>query len=357
MKSLTERDGLLLKNWYIAALSREVGKKPIQRTLYDTALVLFRNNDGKVSCLNDRCLHRHAFLSKGEVFKGELVCPYHGWLYDHTGQVSCVPSEGPESKPSQNLKLKSFPCVEQDGVIWVWMGPSDNNTDVPCPATPPWRFPEALNPDWISYFMITDFENEVTNLAENFVDVPHTIFVHRGWFRDEKAVPKKVPTVVETKNGAVTVTYFQEEDEFSWGAKMLLNPGGHPMTHTDQFIMPNLTRVDYNFGSKNGFIINSQISPVSTLKSRVYTYIAYKIPLFGMLFKPIISFYTRKVIEQDTVIMKNQGDCLRSDFRTTFRSTEADEVHKEIERLRHYGVKGDSKLMSYEGKKEISFWI
>ena len=87
------------------------------------------------------------------------------------------------------------------------------------------------------------------------------------------------------------------------------------------------------------------------------TYIAYKIPLFGKLFKPIISFYTRKVIQQDTVIMKNQGDCLRSDFKTTFRSTEADEVHKEIERLRHYGVKGDSKLMTYESKKEISFWI
>ncbi len=34
--------------------------------------------------------------------------------------------------------------------------------------------------------MITDFPNEVTNLAENFMDVPHTVYVHRGWFRDEK---------------------------------------------------------------------------------------------------------------------------------------------------------------------------
>ena len=186
---------------------------------------------------------------------------------------------------------------------------------------------------------------------------PHTIFVHKGWFRDEKTVPKKVPTRVETKGATVTVTYFQEKDEFSWGAKMLLNPGGHPMTHTDQFIMPNLTRVDYNFGKKNAFIINSQISPISTLKSRVYTYIAYKVPLIGRLLKPLISFYTRRVIQQDVVIMRNQGDSLRNNFKTTFRSTEADEVHKEIERLRHYGIKGDSKLMTYEGKKDISFWV
>ena len=352
MEPLKKRDGQLINNWYVACLSKELKKKPIQRVLYDEPVVLFRNPAGQVTCLPDRCLHRHAFLSQGEILKGQLICPYHGWIYDQKGEVVCVPSEGPDTKPSSSLKLRPYPCIEQDGAVWVWTG-----EDNPPESSTPWRFPEAGNKDWKSYFMITDFENEVTHLAENFVDVPHTIFVHRGWFRDEKAVAKKVPTTVETEKGVVTVTYFQKEDEFSWGAKMLLNPSGHPMTHTDKFIMPNLTRVDYTFGEKNGFIINSQITPISSLKSRVYTYIAYKLPFFGSLFRPIISFYTRKVIEQDVVIMKNQGDSFRFNSKTTFRSTEADEVHKEIERLRHYGMKGDDKVFTYTGKKKIDFWI
>ena len=55
----------------------------------------------------------------------------------------------------------------------------------PPPGPPPFRFPSHELSSWNSYFMITDFENEVGNLAENFMDVPHTIFVHKGWFRKQ----------------------------------------------------------------------------------------------------------------------------------------------------------------------------
>ena len=76
-------------------------------------------------------------MSQGCVFKGELVCPYHGWIYDNLGKVSCVPSEGPQAQPSQNLKLKNFPCIEQDGVIWFWMGLNEELEEKPCPNAPP----------------------------------------------------------------------------------------------------------------------------------------------------------------------------------------------------------------------------
>ena len=38
-------------------------------------------------------------------------------------------------------------------------------------------------PGWGTYYMVTEFPNEVTHLVENFMDVPHTTFVHVGWFR------------------------------------------------------------------------------------------------------------------------------------------------------------------------------
>ena len=128
------------------------------------------------------------------------------------------------------------------------------------------------------------------------------------------------------------------------------------MKHTDEYIYPNFTCVRYDFGD-NGFVINSQCTPVGSLNSRVYTYIAYKVPILGPILKPIIKYYTRKVINQDVDIMQIQATNLKLDPVRVFRSTPADEVHKSIERLRHYGVKGDQKLLTFSDSKKVDFWI
>jgi len=351
-ETLSQKDGLIKENWYVACLSDEVKRgSVIQRIVYDQALAIFRTQSGKVSVLQDRCLHRSALLSLGEVRGEHLTCMYHGWEYNLDGRVQRIPSEDPESKDQNRYCQKKIYSFEQDGAVWVWMGEAEPRTQ-----TPPWRFPERDNSQWESYFMITDFPNEVTNLAENFMDVLHTVYVHKGWFRDENIQRKKIPTTVEVANARVLVTYHQQKDEFSWGAKLLLNPQGAPMLHTDEFIYPNITRVDYTFG-QNGFIINSQCTPISHMKTRVYTYIAYKIPFFKKILKPVFGRYTREVIEQDVLIMQNQSKSLALNPQSQFHSTECDELHVQIERIRYYGKTGHKLLHEYTSKKEINFWI
>jgi len=348
--SLKERDGDIINNWYIACLSKELKKKPIQRILYDSPYVLWRDSKGEAHALLDRCLHRHTLLSMGgKVQNDHIICPYHGWEYDINGEVKHIPSEGPNTTVVKKMCQKSLPCIEQDGAIWVWMG-----NEAPRTENPPWRFPEYNNKDWIHYFMITDFNAEVTDLAENFMDVPHTVFVHKGWFRSQKN--QKVPTTIETFDGTVLCSYRQDKDEFSLGAKIILNPKNKAMKHTDQFIYPNITKVDYHFG-ENGFIINSQCTPIGTLKSRVYTYIAYNVRFVGLLINPIVRFYTRKVINQDVDIMINQGKSLSFDPQRSYRFTSADELHIQIERLRHFGKNRDEKLKTFKTSKEVEFWI
>lgn len=350
-ENLFERDGQIVDNWYILCLSKELkAGEVLQRILYDKPYAVFRSKTGKVSCILDRCLHRGALLSKGEVRGENLTCLYHGWEYDQEGRVQRIPSEDPQSKDQTRYCSKKVHIHEQDEVIWIWGGNSAPT------FAPSWRFPYMGEKGWEHYFMITEFPNEVTNLVENFMDVPHTVYVHKGWFRDELAERKMIPTTVEVSDARVLVTYHQEKDEFSLGARLLLNPRGHKMLHTDEFIYPNISRVDYWFG-ENGFIINSQCTPVSTMKSRVYTYIAYKIPFFKKILKPIFQFYTRQVIEQDVDIMKVQSDALSHPIDMAFHSTECDELHVQIERIRYYGKTGHALLRKYESKKEIKFWI
>ncbi len=346
--SLSERDGLIACHWYIACLSKELNRKPVQRIWYDRPYVLYRDQDGKAICMPDRCLHRHALLSQGDCSDGKLSCPYHGWKYNSDGVVVNIPSEGPEYK-SDRHKIQSYPTIEQDGVIWVWSfdeSPGD---------LLPWRFPKYNDPKWIHYFMVTDFDNEVTNLVENFMDVPHTVFVHRGWFRNKGQT--KVPMSVATKAGHVLVTYDQTNDEIAPLLRPLMNPRNEPMVHTDEFIFPNITNVIYSYGPTYGVHINSQCTPVGNLKTRVYTYIAYRLAAFNYVIKPFVEYYTRQVIEQDVVIMKNQGDSLRFNPETNFRSTPADEVHKAIERLRAWGKKDLSQVQQYEHTERAEFWL
>lgn len=348
MSNLISRDGHLINNWYIACLKSDLKSGPVQRTIYDQNIVVF--DDGKkVSAFADRCLHRMAKLSDGEVVDGCLVCPYHSWHYNTDGEVTRVPSEGPDGLKGKR-KIRTFPSVVKNDVVWVWMGsgePSSGST---------WDFPFYGEKGWNHYYMVTDFNNEVTNLAENFMDVPHTVSVHKGWFRNESL--QKVPMTTETKEGTVLVTYHQPDDNIGVLIKRILNPKNEPMVHTDKFIFPNITRVDYSFGSNYKYVINSQITPVSTMKSRVYTYIGYKIPLVGGLLKPFISYYTRKVIEQDVWIMDQQsGNYLKEINNPRFQSTPADEPHIQIERLRELGVAGDERVFSTSKSQDTDIWI
>jgi phenylpropionate dioxygenase-like ring-hydroxylating dioxygenase large terminal subunit len=347
MNSLQDRDGLIAKNWHIACLSTELKNKPIQRIIYDKPYVFFRDEKGKAVCLPDRCLHRHALLSLGHCEAGKIVCPYHGWTYDEAGTVRNIPSEGPGYECSKHKTL-SFPVIEQEGVIWVWTFDST-------PVDHPWNFPRYHDKKWINYFMVTDFSNEVTNLAENFMDVPHTVFVHKGWFRNKSQ--KKIPMNIETNKGRVLVTYKQAEDEIAPLLKPLLNPQNAPMIHTDEFIYPNITHVTYAYGDKYGVIINSQCTPISTMKTRVYTYMSYRLAAFNFIIKPFIQYYTRQVIKQDVQIMDNQFKSLSFDPKTTFRSTPADEVHKAIERLRHLGQKNPQEVSSVNLSTSTEFWL
>jgi phenylpropionate dioxygenase-like ring-hydroxylating dioxygenase large terminal subunit len=345
--SLRERDQALINNWYIACLSTELGRAPIKRVLYDTPLALFRDENGKAAALVDRCVHRGAQLSLGKCDQGQLRCPYHGWRYNAQGEVTEIPSEG---KPGAvKHRATSHPVHEQDGVVWVWMGATTMSPDAP-----PWRFPHQGEKGWSHYFMITDFENEVTNLVENFMDVPHTVFVHSGWFRDRQLT--HVPMTVDVAKGQVNVTYHQPQDSIGF-TRFLVNPRNHRMVHTDRFIFPNITRVDYSFGNSSAFIINSQCTPVSTLQSRVYTYIAFKVLSYGPLIKPLMKFYTRQVIEQDVKILKNQGDNLKVFPDLPFRSSEADELHLAIEKIRRYGAEAKPEAFTFSKKTEKQFWI
>ena len=53
--------------WYLACESRDIGERPVSRTVLGTPLVLFRADAEEPAVLLDRCAHRNLPLSEGRV--------------------------------------------------------------------------------------------------------------------------------------------------------------------------------------------------------------------------------------------------------------------------------------------------
>lgn len=329
--------GDLVHYWYAAARSQDLGTRPLARTVLGHHLVLWRDRKGRARALRDRCLHRNALLSEGVVIGDTLGCPYHGWTYDGEGRVACVPSLQPgEALP--RLAVRAHATLEQGGLVWVWVGP--RSPELPeHAARRPFPMPHWGEPGWGAYYMVTRFANGVTNLVENFMDVPHTVFVHRGWFRT--ATRRATPITIARTPTSVVVTYERPDDAIGWSDR-LMNPRGLPLSHSDAFHAPNHTRVDYLWGDRDAperaFVITSTCTPITPTETEVYTLISYKLGAFNALARWWLPPYTRAVIRQDVAIMRNQGESLLR-APAEFHGTSADWVHEDIEALRAFAAR------------------
>ena len=71
-------------------------------------LVLFRDKTGAVVALSDWCPHRGARLSLGLCeFEGTVTCPYHGYVFDGTGQCVAGLIERPDSPFIGKLRARA----------------------------------------------------------------------------------------------------------------------------------------------------------------------------------------------------------------------------------------------------------
>jgi phthalate 4,5-dioxygenase oxygenase subunit len=124
---------LMRRYWIPAAFSHQVAAPdcaPVRVRLMGEDLVLFRDSQGKLGLLDERCPHRTASLYYGRNEQNGLRCVYHGLKFDVDGRCTdapCVPQASEtESRNMRNrLTVKSYPCVERGDVVWTYMGPPE----------------------------------------------------------------------------------------------------------------------------------------------------------------------------------------------------------------------------------------
>lgn len=279
--------------WYIVARERDVRRRAQAVTLFGQHFVVFSSGSGQYGALQDRCPHRNAPLSAGKVCQGQIQCPYHGWRFDGQGRLTIIPALGAEHTP--NINIPTAHALAQDGYIWLCLGE---------PVTPtPLRFAHLGEPGWVSFRMRTRFEAPVAQCLENFLDCPHAVHVHESWFRAPtgQAVLAKLSYLAD----GAQVEYHNEPRRKSWVWRLLQNSQTQ-MTHTDRFIAPATSRVDYVFSDRKHYIITSSCTPVNETHTEVHTVISFRYgriaPLVRLVFEPL----SRLIIQQDVAIIRRQ---------------------------------------------------
>ncbi len=321
----------LRNQWYIACESRLLKAGPRAATIFGQPIVLWRDEAGKARALLDRCAHRNAPLSKGHVTKGCLTCCYHGWRYDGAGRCTNVPALAEGRAIPTNARVPSFPVKEQDGHVWLWPGDA-------APIGSPFAFPHHDEPGWTTFHMRTRFESNVEACLENFLDCPHTAHVHRGWFRNPD--PREMNAVVRRHANGVDVE-FQNEPTTDSLITRLFYPKGRPLKHTDRFIMPNLSRVDYEFSPRHHFIITSQCTPVTDRETEVFTVISFRYGRIGWLVRLLFEPMSRRIIRQDVDILKLHGDNVRRFNGEDYAHVETDLIGLHMQSLRRRAERGE----------------
>ena len=167
---------LFRRYWIPAVLAEEIAERdgpPVRVQLLGEKLVAFRDTEGRIGMIGEFCAHRGVSLWFGRNEECGLRCPYHGWKYDVNGQCVDLPSEAEQTGMQARIKLKSYPTIEQGGVIWTFMGPTELK---PAPPALEWTLVPAEN----RFASKRLQECNYLQAIEGGIDSSHVSFLHSG---------------------------------------------------------------------------------------------------------------------------------------------------------------------------------
>ncbi|BCI67093.1 aromatic ring-hydroxylating oxygenase subunit alpha [Acetobacter aceti] len=181
--------------WYPVAWSRELKRgKTIGVRYAGQPIALIRPEEGNIFALEDRCAHRQVPLSKGRVQGQSVQCCYHGWAYGRSGRCIDVPYLGKGKLPNG---VRTYPVIEQDGLIFVFPGDPEKARTVHLPAT----LARVDDPAYKTRRFGQEVGCHYSFMHENLMDMNHQ-FMHMkqmGQMRPRFLGQKREPGLVEAR--------------------------------------------------------------------------------------------------------------------------------------------------------------
>ena len=199
-----------LNRWWPVAASWMITDKPQGLTRLGEKIVVWRDKDGTVHCVQDRCPHRGARLSMGWNLGDRLACWYHGVEVGGDGVVKDVPAVS--DCPMIGAKMiKSYPCFEHMDGIFVWFG--DELHEEPDEFV----FPEEFESDeWSAMLCTAHWKCNWVYAVDNVMDPMHGAYLHAISHSMAAGDKEAKMQVDETDTGFVFGKSDQRDVNFDW---------------------------------------------------------------------------------------------------------------------------------------------
>ncbi|MCY3766826.1 MAG: Rieske 2Fe-2S domain-containing protein [Gemmatimonadetes bacterium] len=161
------------EGWYLVETRESLlREKLIEKTWMGEEIVAWCDEEGRVCVADSICPHLGSSLGPdvgGKVCDGRLVCPFHGFEFDTTGQ--CVAT--PNAPAPRAAKLKVYETREILGLVFAWYGNGNRPAHWDLPGEPP------TGAQWSKLgFRRLRFRSHPQETAENSVDLGHLRYVH-----------------------------------------------------------------------------------------------------------------------------------------------------------------------------------
>lgn len=193
--------------WYVAAYGAEIEHALFSRTICGEPILFWRTASGEVVANSDRCVHRRFPLSQApsRLVDDQVVCGYHGFTYGSDGKCVAVPGQ---TRVPRTARLTPYPVVEQDSLVWIWIG-DPALADVT-------RIPRATYLDSPDYTTVRGREPLAARfglLVDNLLDLSHETYLHGGYIGTPEVASTPITTEVDDEAGVVYVSRHMDDAE------------------------------------------------------------------------------------------------------------------------------------------------
>ncbi|MBC2778923.1 Rieske 2Fe-2S domain-containing protein [Parasphingopyxis marina] len=224
---------VMRRYWVPALLSAELPEPdcpPVRVGLLGEQLIAFRDSEGRVGLLDQRCPHRGASLFFGRNEECGIRCIFHGWKFDVDGNCTDLPNEPDDSKMKDKVKATAYPTAEAGGVVWAYLGPKE-------------KMPPLEKQEWMTlpegHFYCTKNQADANwlQMLEGGFDSSHSSFLHRQlkWAEGEAGTKTQV---FRARSTAPRHEVDANDYGCSYASLRALPDGEDNYVRVTQFVMP-----------------------------------------------------------------------------------------------------------------------
>lgn len=286
-------DSGLRNLWYPLVPSWQVGDRPIGITRLGEDIAMWRDREGQVHAIADRCPHRGARLSLGWNLGDRLACWYHGVEVGSDGMVRSVPAV--DGCPMEGIKgCHSYPVKEIRGAVFGYFG------DEAHPEPVPLDLPEELSSEeWGSMLCTAVWNCNYRYAIDNVMDPMHGAYLHAQSHSMARGDKQAKMRVAKTDTGLIFEKEDQRDVNFDWVEF------GETGFHWLRLEIPY--RKDAGPGGNFG-IIGCAV-PIDTSSCRVFFWRTRKVSgwqrdIWRFMYKNRLEGLHWDVLEQDRIVLE-----------------------------------------------------